>query len=117
MLAPDTLVARTTAVLVSRRHNADIYALRGCEELDSHYRILEKILSISRLKTYSADETKNSIRRISIRSCSAKSNRTLRLRRSWTLGSLAIIRRNSANWSRMCSPTGTNCRRDRKSVV
>ena len=57
MLAPDTLVARTTAVLVSRRHNADIYALRGCEELDSHYRILEKILSISRLKTYSADET------------------------------------------------------------
>ena len=49
MLAAESLAARSIAILTSRLHNAKVYALRGCEDLDSRYAALRKVLHKARL--------------------------------------------------------------------
>ncbi len=45
-LAP-ILAARAIAILVSRKHNAPLYAMRGCEDLDLRYSALKRTLLLS----------------------------------------------------------------------
>ena len=40
----ETLAARAVAILVWRRHQARLYALRGCEDLDLRYAALQKAI-------------------------------------------------------------------------
>ncbi|HUP02507.1 MAG TPA: patatin-like phospholipase family protein, partial [Bryobacteraceae bacterium] len=49
MTSADVLAARTVAILTSRSHNAAIYALRGCEDLDRRYAALCKALRKAKL--------------------------------------------------------------------
>ncbi len=49
MSSPETLAVRAIAVLASRGHNASLYALRGCEELDLRYKALKHALRKARL--------------------------------------------------------------------
>ena len=44
-MTPSDLAARAVAIVVSRNHNAQIYASRGCEELDTRFRVLKKLLN------------------------------------------------------------------------
>ena len=56
MLGSEALAARTVAVLVSRQHNAGVYAARGCEDLDAGYRALERLLRKFHIRADAVEE-------------------------------------------------------------
>jgi hypothetical protein len=56
MPGSEALAARTVAVLVSRQHNAGVYAARGCEDLDAGYRALERLLRKFHIRADAVEE-------------------------------------------------------------
>jgi hypothetical protein len=56
MQSSDILAARAAAILAARRHNAGLFALRGCEDLDKRYAALTEALRKAKLMPAGAED-------------------------------------------------------------